>query len=407
MSDNPAPAAFWHHPLFVLAAASLIVFTSFGIRQSFGLFMLPISMDLGGGRESLSLALATQNLMIGIAAPFAGALAVRWGAPRTVALGGILFALGICAMSQTKDPALMFASGGLMMGVGLSACGLPLILSVISQAAPPEKRGFWLGVGTAAATGGQLLVVPLSHELLAVYDWVAALAMLSVMAGLIVPLAFAMAGAMDRETGRDTDITLRQALREAVGHRGFWLLTVGFYVCGFQVVFIAVHLPAYLSDQGIGTALGATALVLIALCNMVGSMTSGWLAGRMPKKYLLSSIYVLRSIVIAAFVMLPTSAVTVVAFATVIGFLWLSTVPPTTGLVAQVFGLRYMGMLYGIVYLSHQLGSFSGVYLGGVIYDATGNYDGIWWTAIALGLVSALLHLPIDDRPVSRLARAN
>jgi predicted MFS family arabinose efflux permease len=396
----------WHKPLFVLLIASSIVFVSFGIRQSLGLFMRPITLDLGWGREVLSVALATQNLMIGVAAPFAGALAVRWGAPRTVALGGALFGLGIFMMSQSTAPEWMFTSAGLMAGIGLGACGLPLILAVVGQVAPEAKRSLWLGVATAGATGGQLLVVPLSQSLLSGFDWVVALLALSVLAGLIVPMAFSMSGAITPDTGKDTDIDIKQALRESATHRGYLLLTAGFYVCGFQVAFIAVHLPAYLVDQGANAALGATALMLIAFFNMIGSWTSGWLAGHVSKKYLLSSIYVTRALVILVFITLPVTPVTVVVFSAVVGILWLSTVPPTSSLVAQIFGTRYMGMLYGVVYLSHQLGSFTGVWLGGRIFDATGSYVAIWWGAIALGIITALLHLPIDERPVERLAES-
>lgn len=400
-----AEQPLWRKPLFVLIASSLIVFTSFGIRQSFGLFMRPITIDMGWGREVLSLALATQNLMIGIAAPFAGALADRWGTPRTIALGGAVFTLGIVTMSQAAAPEWMFAGAGLMAGIGLGACGLPLILAIVSQVAPPEKRTLWLGIATATATGGQLMVVPLSQSLLSGFDWVTTLLLLSMMAGLIVPMAFSMSGAIKPGTGKDTDITIRQALAEAVGHRGFLFLIAGFYVCGFHVAFMAVHLPAYLADKGADLALGATALMLIALFNMVGSWTSGWLAGRYSKKYILSIIYTLRSIVILVFISLPVTPITIVLFASTVGLLWLSTVPPTSGLVAQMFGMRYMGMLYGVVYLSHQLGSFTGVWLGGRIFDASGSYDIIWWIAVALGLISALLHLPIDERPVARLAK--
>ena len=396
----------WHKPLFVLIASALIVFISFGIRQSFGLFMLPITSDLGWGRETLSLSLATQNLMIGIAAPFAGALAVRWGAPRTVALGGVVFGLGILVMSQSMAPAGMFAGAGLMAGIGLGACGLPLILATVAQVAPEAKRSLWLGVATACATGGQLMVVPLTQSLLNDYDWVIALLVLSMLAGMIVPMAFSMSAAITPDTGKDTDIDIGQAIREAAGHRGFLLLTTGFYVCGFHVAFIAVHLPSYLVDRGASPALGATALMLIAFFNMIGAWGSGWLAGRVSKKYLLSTIYVVRSLIILIFITLPMGPITVAVFAASIGLMWLSTVPPTSGLVAQIFGTRYMGMLYGVVYLSHQLGSFTGVWLGGLIFDATGNYDIIWRFAIGLGITSALLHLPINDRPVDRLSKA-
>lgn len=403
--DHKNNAHFWQRPLFVLIAASLIVFTSFGIRQSFGLFMYPITHDLGWGRETLSIAFATQQLMIGISAPFAGAIADRWGGPKTVALGGGIFALGVLIMSQSTQPETIFASAGIMAGIGLGACGLPLMLAIVGQVAPPEKRSLWLGIGTATATGGQLLIVPMSSTLLSGFDWVVALLALSAMAGLIVPMAFSMTAALKTQSHKDTDMNLRQAIGEAVSHRGFALLTAGFYVCGFQIAFMAMHLPAYLTDQGASTALGATALMLIALFNMGGSWGAGWLGGRVPKKYALSAIYVVRSLLVMAFISVPTTPVTIVLFAASIGLLWLSTVPLTSGLVAQIFGTRYMGMLYGVVYLSHQLGSFTGVWLGGRLFDATGSYAAVWWVAIALGFVSALLHLPIDDKPLGRLMR--
>jgi len=393
----------WRSPVFVLVTASLIVFTAFGIRQSFGLFMRPITLDLGWGRETLSMTLATQQLMMGLAAPFAGALADRWGAPRTVALGGALFAAGIFIMSQSTSPEWMLGSAGIMGGLGLGACGLPLVLAVVGQIAPADKRSLWLGIATASATGGQLVFVPFSQSLLSGYDWVVVLVVLSMFAGMIVPMAFSMSGSVTAETGKDSGINLGEALREARRHRGYVMLTAGFFVCGFQVSFIAVHLPAYLIDQGASAALGATALALIALFNMAGSWAAGWLAGKMRKKYVLCAIYMLRSMVIAVFIMVPTGPVTVMVFAAAIGFVWLSTVPPTSGLVAQIFGVRYMGVLYGIVYLGHQLGSFSGVWLGGWIFDSTGNYDIIWWAAVDLGVLSALLHLLMSDKPVERL----
>ena len=404
-TSAPRGRSLFLSPVFILFVAALIVFMSMGIRQSFGLFMRPITMDLGWGREILSVALATQNLMIGISAPIAGILADRWGAPRTMALGGLIFSLGMVIMSQSTSPTAMFASAGLMAGIGLGGCGLPLILSVVSKIAPEKKRSLWLGIVTACATGGQLLIVPISQTLLSTMDWVVALVTLALIAGLIIPMAYSMSAAVTLDTGRDTEINSKEAIGEAVGHRGYILLTAGFFVCGFQVAFIAIHLPAYLADEGISPALGATALMLIALFNMGGSWTSGWLAGRIPKKYLLASIYILRSVVIAVFITLPISPLTVVFFACAVGFLWLSTVPATSGLVAQIFGTRYMAVLYGVVYMGHQFGSFTGVWLGGSIFDATGSYDPIWWGAVALGVVSAILHLPINDQPVARLSR--
>ena len=396
---------FWCNPLFVLFACSLIVLVSYGIRLSFGLFMLPITSDLRWGRAELSVALATQNLMIGLVAPFAGALAAHWGAARTIALGGAVFALGILIMSQATGPAAMFASGGLMVGLGLGACGLPLILARVSQVAPTKKRSGWVGITTASATGGQLTMLPLSQALITSYDWVFALLGLSILSGMIVPLALSMSSAEKASAGKDTNISIMEAIREAAVHRGFRLLTLGFFVCWFHVAFIAVHLPAYLVDNGASVTLGAKALMLIALFNMVGAWGSGWLAGRISKKYLLSTIYLLRSLIILAFVVLPMSELTVILFASLLGLLWLSTIPPTSGLVSQIFGTRYMGILYGFVYLGHQVGSFTGVWLGGLIFDTTGDYVIIWVMAIALGLVSAGLHLPINDRPMERLSK--
>ena len=367
--------------------------------------MLPITSDLDWGREQLSVAFATQNLMIGLVAPFAGVLAVCWGAPRTVALGGVIFGLGILMMSQSSAPATMFFGAGIMVGFGLSACGLPVILTIISQVSPPKKRSVWVGIATACATGGQLMMVPLSQTLLISYDWVITLLCLSILTGIIVPLALSISTEIFPNSNKKVDISIAQAIREAAAHRGFMLLTAGFFVCGFHVGFIAVHLPAYIIDRGASSMIGATALMLIALFNMAGAWGSGWLAGRISKKYLLSTIYLLRSLIILAFVVLPMSELTVILFASLLGLLWLSTIPPTSGLVSQIFGTRYMGVLYGFVYLGHQVGSFTGVWLGGLIFDTTGDYVIIWVMAIALGLVSAGLHLPINDRPMEHLSK--
>ena len=362
-----ASEPFWQKPVFILFLASSIVFISFGIRQSFGLFMLPITMDLGWGRELLSAAFATQNLMIGFAAPFAGALADRWGASKTVALGGCIFVLGIVTMSQSTSPEWMFAGGGLMAGIALGACGLPLILSVVGQIAPKSRRSLWIGIATASATGGQLLIVPLSQSILGDYGWVSSLLALSLIAGLIVPMAFSMSGGISLSLIKDTNLDIKQALNFAARHSGYILLVIGFFACGFQVAFIAIHLPAYLADEGASPAVGALALMFIALFNMIGSWTSGWLSGKYSKKYLLSMIYAARALVMTVFISLPVEPVTVILFAASVGFLYLSTVPPTAGLVLKIFGTRYMGMLYGLVFLSHQLGSFSGVWIGGWI----------------------------------------
>lgn len=392
-------------PVFVLVAAACIIFTAFGIRQSMGLFMRPVSDGLGWGREIFSISLAAQNLVIGLAAPFFGAVADKWGPPRTLAVGGLLFSMGLIAMSQATTPFIMFVSAGIMMGIGLGACGMPLVLATVSKVAPEEKRSLWIGIITTCGTGGQLLLVPASKTAISEVDWSITILMLSILAILIVPISLATSAAITKGTGKDTNISIREALSEALHHRSYRLLTCGFFVCGFHVAFVAVHLPAYISDQNASPGLGATALMLIAFCNMIGASISGWLSGRYSKKYLLSAIYGARALVMCCFLLFPINPINVFIFSFFIGFLWLSTVPPTSGLVSQIFGLRYMGMLYGIVFLSHQLGAFVGVWLGGFIFDYTGNYEVIWWIAVALAIASAVLHLPIDERPLTRLQK--
>ena len=391
------------HPVFVLVATACIIFAAFGIRQSMGLFMRPISDGLGWGREILSLALATQNLLIGFAAPFFGAIADRWGPPKTLAVGGLLFSVGLLIMSLASTPFVMFMSAGVMMGIGLGACGMPLVLATVSKVAPEQKRSLWIGIITTCGTGGQLLLVPVSRIAIGELGWPASLLVLSIIAMLIVPIALATSSAITKDTGKDNNISIREALREAFYHRGYRLLTSGFFVCGFHVSFVAIHLPAFVHDRCAEPGLGATALMLIAFCNMIGAATSGWLGGRFSKKYLLSAIYSGRALVMCCFLLLPITPSTVIIFSCFIGLLWLSTVPPTSGLVSQIFGLQYMGMLYGIVFLSHQLGAFVGVWLGGYIFDSTGSYAIAWWTAVALAVASAVIHLPIDERPLARL----
>ncbi len=395
---------FWQRPFFVLLCGALIVFISLGIRNSFGLFMRPLSLDMGWGREALSLALATQALLIGAAAPFAGMLADRWGAPKAMMLGGGVFALGIFLMAQSTTPAGVFATGGVLAGLGLGACSLPLILAVVGQVASEEKRSLWLGIVSAGGVGGQLVLIPLSQFLISSFDWILGLTALALVAGIIIPLAYATSGAMSNATGKDTNISLGAALKEAALHRGFWLLTLGFFVCGFQVQFLSVHLPAFIADQGLGAELGAYVLMLIAVCNMVGGPVFGYLGGLYSKKNLLSGIYLGRALIIYVFISLPVTTTSVLSFTVALGMLWLCTIPLTVGLVAQMFGVRYMGVLYGITFFSHQLGSFSGVWLGGRVFDATGSYALVWWLLIAAGVVASLLHLPINERPVPRLA---
>ena len=385
----------WRTPMLVLAAAAITVILSMGLRSSFGLFLRPVSADLGWGREIFAFGMALQNLLWGVFQPVAGAIADRFGAGRVIAGGGVLYALGLYVMSTTSSPLDFHVSAGLLIGMAQSGAGLSVVLGAAGRAFP-------LGVITAAGSLGQFSIVPLGQAFLSAYGWQVSFALLGIIALLIVPMAPALRGRAEPLTAAD-DQTLGQALREAVTHKGFLLLTLGFYVCGFHVAFIGVHLPAYLVDRGASAELGAWALALIGLFNIVGSYTAGVLGGRRSKKYLLSTIYVLRAAAFFGFIIVPVTVTSTVLFSAAIGLLWLSTIPLTSGLVAQIFGPRYMATLFGVVFFGHQLGSFTGVWLGGYLFDTTGSYDVVWWAGVALGIAAAIVHWPIDDKAVARL----
>jgi predicted MFS family arabinose efflux permease len=384
-----------------IACGAFIVLLSFGIRSSFGLFLQPMSLDLGWGREVFALAIAIQNLLWGLSQPFVGAIADKWGTARTILGGGLLYIVGVYLMSTTSSPAELYFSAGVLVGLGLSGTGFGVVLAAVGRSVPAERRSVALGITTAVGSLGQFLLPPIGQAFLSTYGWQSALALLAF--GSIAML-FAAGGLRGRvETSGQRQQTIREALSEAGHHSGFLYLTAGFFVCGWHVAFIAVHLPAYLADGGIPTKVAAWCLALIGLFNVVGSYVAGVLGGRLSKKYCLSFLYLTRSVVILAFIMAPLSVGSALLFSAAMGLLWLSTVPLTSGLVAQIFGPRYMATLFGIVFLSHQVGSFLGVWLGGYLYDAYGSYDLIWWLSIALGLVAALLHWPIDEREVPRL----
>lgn len=409
MTDTPAPtlattaAPAWRTPVVVIAAGCLIAIITFGVRAGFGLFLAPMSADLGWGREVFAFAIALQNLLWGAAQPFAGALADRYGSGRVLAAGGLCYALGVALMGVPSSPLMFNLSAGVLVGLGLAGASFAVVLAAASRMVPEERRSWALGVITAAGSLGQFLFAPLGQAFIGAYGWSTALVLLSLFALAVVPLAGALSG-RPASTGVGREQTIREALAEAGRHRGYLFLTAGFFVCGFHVAFITVHLPPYLVDLGLSASLGAWAIALVGLFNIVGSYTAGVLGGKHSKKYLLSSLYFARAVVIAAFVMLPPSPVTVLVFAAAMGLLWLSTVPLTSGLVAQIFGPRYMATLFGIVFFSHQVGAFIGVWLGGYLFDATGSYDVVWWLGVALGLAAALLHFPIDERRVPRLA---
>lgn len=402
MAAPAAPALTWRTPLLVIIAGCTIALLNFGVRSGFGLFLEPISAANGWGREVFAFAIAIQTVLWGFGQPFAGAMADRYGSGRVLAIGAILYAAGVALTAYSSTPLMLNVTHGVLIGLGLAGTSFTVALAAIAHMVPPEKRSWALGIGTAAGSMGQFLMVPLGQAFIAAYGWAFALILLSLFALAIVPLASVLAGRAPEGTG--VQQSLSEALREAGVQRSYWLLIFGFFVCGFHVSFIQTHLPAYIVDRGLDPATGAWALALVGLANVIGSYTAGVLGGRHSKKYLLSFIYGARAAVIAIFVMLPMTEISVLIFAFAMGLLWLSTVPLTSGLVAQIFGPRYMATLFGIVFFSHQVGGFLGVWLGGRLFDATGSYDMVWWISIGLGVFAAIVHWPIDERPLARVA---
>ena len=393
-------------PWIVIACAALIVTIAMGVRQGFGLFLPQMSVELGIGRGSFGLALAIQNLLFGLAQPFVGALGDKYGAGRVVAAGTILYVLGLVVAASVGDAIGLHLSFGVLIGVALSATTFVVVLGAVGRVVPAERRSLAFGIVTAGGSLGQFLVVPAAQMLLGELGYRMALIVLAGGIAAIVPLAFGVAGRPVAAGAAASSQSLGDALREASRHRGYWLLNAGFFVCGFHIAFIATHFPAYLNDRGLGLQIGATALALVGLFNIFGSYLFGLSGDYWRKKYVLSGLYAARAVVIALFLAMPLTSMTALVFAAAMGFLWLGTVPLTSGLVGQIFGIRYLSTLYGIVFLSHQVGSFFGAWLAGLFYDRTGSYDAAWAASIALGLLAALVHLPIRDAPVARLQPA-
>jgi len=390
----------------VLLCGAAIVTLSMGIRHGFGLWLTPVTVTRGWSREAFAFALAVQNLAWGIAGPITGALADRFGAFRVLLAGGTLYSLGLVVMGLSASTLGFLGGTGLLLGAAQSGTTYAVVYGVIGRNVAPEKRSWAMGITAAAGSFGQFLMVPIEGGLIAAFGWQEALFILACVALMILPLAFGLREPRRLAAAGAPTQSMRAALREAFGDRSFLLLTAGYFVCGFQVVFIGVHMPSYLKDHGLTPGVATTALALIGLFNVFGTYCAGELGGRMPKRFLLSGIYALRSVAIIAFVLAPLTPASVYVFACAIGFLWLSTVPLTSGLVAQIYGVRYLSMLGGFVFLSHQVGSFLGVWLGGRLYDMTGSYDVVWWIAIALGVFAALVNLPIRERPLLRPAMA-
>lgn len=394
---------WWRSPLVIVSAGCLIAMIGFGIRSSFGLFLEPMTLAKGWGRETFALAMAIQNLLWGIGVPVAGAIADRKGAAPVLIVGTLLYGLGIYGMAEADSSLSLYLFGGVLTGLGVAFAGFAIALSAIAKVVGPEKRSLALGLGTAAGSLGQVIFSPLGQGFISYFGWHSALLILAGFTALIVPVALLIP---HRETVAGeikSSQTLVDALREAAAHRGYILLTLGFFVCGFHVAFITVHFPAYIKDLGMAGSVGAASLALIGMFNIFGSFGSGAIGQRWSKKLGLSWIYLLRAVVITVLMLAPKTEVTIYLFSAGMGILWLSTVPLTTGIVGQVFGVRYLATLFGIVFLSHQVGSFLGVWLGGYLYDTTGSYDAVWWMGAALGLLAALIHLLIDEQPLARL----
>ena len=392
----------------LITAACLLLLLSFGYRAGFGLFVKPITEANNWGREIISIALAVQNLFWGIIAFFAGGLADRFGNVKVVIAGTFLYALGMVLMPGVSSPWGLNASAGILVGAGIAGTSFGIILPAMARAVGTERQQWALGLGTAAGSIGQFAIVPLSQLLIDAYGWATALNILAgsalLMAVLAIPLAPYSGRLPAGQAQSANDQTVPQALQEAMQYRSFLLLVMGFFVCGFHVAFITAHMPAFITDLGFEPKVGAWSISIIGLCNVFGAYISGVVSGKMSMRYLLVCIYSARAVVITLFMVIPVSLVSVLVFSATMGFLWLATVPPTSGLVALMFGTRYMAMLYGIVFLGHQVGSFIGVWLGGWLYDHSGSYNMVWWLGVALGLMAAVVHWLMSERPVERLA---
>jgi MFS family permease len=405
-----APAATgWRTPMVVVISGCLIALLSFGPRSSLGFFLTPLSDANHWGRDVFALAVAIQNLLWGIGQPLAGGIADRYGPIRVLVAGALCYFAGLVIMTQATTPFILDLSAGVLIGFGLSGCSFNLVLGAFGKLLPTEWRSFAFGAGTAAGSLGQFLYSPVGVGLMDAFGWRAALMIFAGITLLILPLSIPLT--LPPNTAAKLGAvaapqSFRQALREAFAHRSYVLLVLGFFTCGFQLAFVTVHLPSYLLDRGLSAEVGGWTLAVIGLFNIVGSLAVGYLGDRMPKRYILSVIYFARALAIIVFISLPPSTLATLIFGAVTGLLWLSTVPPTSSLVALMFGTRWLAMLFGFAFFSHQVGGFLGVWLGGVVFDAYGSYTPVWWLSVAFGVASAVINLPIVERPVGEPAPA-
>ena len=392
----------WRTPAVVMVAGCMIAIIGMGTRGTLGLFLEPMSSSLSWSRETYALAMAIQNLLWGILLPFAGALTDRYGASWVISAGAVFYALGLWGMSSADSVLMLNISGGILMGLGSAFVAFNLAIAAMVKVVGPERRLLVMGIGTAATSTGQLIFSPMAQGMISSFGWSDALVYLSFISLLMISFAVLLPSNPEVRGEASTKQSLGEAVREAFSQRGFILLMIGFFACGFHVAFIGIHLPAYVTDLGLAPEVGAYCLALIGLFNIAGSFLSGIVGNRWSKTYGLSWIYLGRALVILGLLMAPKTALTLYVFSALMGLLWLSTIPLTTGVLTDVFGVRYVATLYGFVFFGHQVGSFIGVYLGGVFYERYGSYDGMWWAGIVVGVLAALIHLPISEKPLPR-----
>ncbi len=404
-----AKSPTWRTPVLVICFGCLISLIAFGPRSALGFFLTPLSSANHWGRDVFGFALALQNLLWGIGQPLAGMVADRFGSTRILCAGALLYAAGLALMAHATSAAMLDASAGVLIGFGLAGSSFMLVLAAFGKLLPPQWRSFAFGAGTAAGSFGQFLYAPVAVLLMDTYGWQQTLVIFAATTLAVLPLSMALATPRTAAKRQETKTqaarqSLRQALGEAFSHRSYLLLVLGFFTCGFQLAFITVHLPAYLIDRGLSATVGGWTIATIGLFNIFGSLTAGWLGDRMPKRYMLSIIYFVRAAAILAFIAFPVTPFTCILFGATMGLMWLSTVPPTNGIIVVMFGTPWLATLSGFAFISHQLGGFLGVWLGGIVFDRTGSYGPVWWLAILFGLLSALINLPIVERPVPRVA---
>ena len=397
------PSPHWRTPVVVLICSGIILTLSLGTRHSFGLYLQPMTLDLGWSRETFAIGLALQNLVYGIATPFAGMVADKYGAARALVAGTILYALGMVMMAHASTGWEFSLSAGLLVGAGLSCSGFAIVFGVVGRAFPPQKRTVALGICSAAGSFGQFLMLPYGQTMINALGWQNALLICAATVMLIVPLSAALVET--RKAAETNRQSIPEALREAFGHSGYVLLCSGYFVCGFQLAFIGIHMPTYLRDKNLSPEVAGYALALIGLFNVFGTYTVGLLGQKLSKPKILAAIYFARAVSIALFLLVPISPLSVYVFSAAMGFLWLSTVPATNAIVAGIFGVAHLSMLSGFVFLSHQVGSFLGVWLGGFLYDTTGSYSIVWYISIALGVFAALINLPVKESAIARGVR--